>query len=762
VETDPVKENRLLHKMMEQAGMGWWIADQRDKSFSCSDYLAELFGINGNKISYGDFVHLIREDYRLLVNKQFVYSHTTEFYKESFPVRTVQGEIWIRSEIVEREFDENGVLVVARGFTKIIDKIESHDIEARQAHTQLYSLVNKSNHIHNLLQYIPIGYMRVSLLTYTDEEVVDYLLVDINPTGAEFLGRSASESIGKTARELGINVPQQSVAMLTALKESFSEFTTFFKKTAKHCHCVLYKAEDDELVILFFDVSKLVKTTEALDQSEKLLRTIYGNIPVGIEVYNEKGILVELNDKQMDILGIGSKEDALGVCLHDNPNLDKDFFELLDKERYVEFSRKYDFACVGDYFKTSKKSGVIDLEGNFTQIHDVKGQLLYYLVVVFDRTEENKAKNKIREFENFFQLAGELAEVGYAYFNALTKEGYAQSMWYKNVGEKEGIPLSDILGNYSHLHPEDRVKLLSMRECTLSGELNTIKQEVRVRRPDGGYSWTNMNFLIQDYRPEEGVVEVACITYDITELKDAQFKLTIAKDKAEESNRLKTAFLANMSHEIRTPLNAIVGFSELLMMEQDDGSRYEYIEIIKKNNELLLQIISDVLDLSRIESGKLDFTLSEISAYALCHDLVQQYTQRNTEEVVIVLEEGLIDCEILGTLNPLKQVISNFVSNALKFTRKGQITIGYTIHGEEVEFYVNDTGMGIAEDKRDSIFERFIKLNDFVPGTGLGLPICKGIVEQLGGQIGVREGKNGVGSCFWFTLPKAIRDSYTI
>lgn len=755
---DPVKENRLLHKMMEQADMGWWRANLENKTFCCSDYLARLFGLNRNVVSYADFIQLIREDYRLLVNKKFMHSLKTNVYKEAFPIHTIQGERWIRSELVEVECDESGQPTAATGFTRVIDKVAPEDLGVKEDHNRLHTLVERTRHIHNLLQYIPVGYMRVHLLSYTAQQVVDYLLVDINPTGADFLGRSASESIGKTARELGINVPQQSDAMLTALKESYSEFTAFFKKSGRYCQCMLYKADDEELVVLFFDVSNQIRATDALDQSEKLLRRVYSNIPVGIEVYNDKGILIELNEKQMDILGVSFKEEVLGVCLFDNPNLDQAFLERLERDSYVEFARKFDFSKVGPYFKTSKKQGIIDLEGNFTIIHDDKGQLIYYLVVVFDRTEENKAKNKIREFESFFRMAGEQAQVGYAYFNVLTKEGYAQNTWYRNIGEEENTPLSDILGRYSHLHPDDREKLLLLREETLTGETDTIKIEVRVRRPGRPYTWTNLNLLVQDYRPQEGVIEVACITYDITKLKDAQSKLLIAKEKAEEANRLKSAFLANMSHEIRTPLNAIIGFSELLMLGENPEEAEQYMRIIKKNNELLLQIISDVLDIAKIEAGKMEFALSRIDARPMCRELVQQYASKHTADVQLVLEEELPECVVIGSIHPLRQVFSNFINNALKFTNTGRITLGYNVFDKEVEFYVNDTGVGIPENQRASVFERFVKLHDFVPGTGLGLPICKGIVEQLGGQIGVSEGRGGVGCRFWFTLPKAETD----
>lgn len=250
-----------------------------------------------------------------------------------------------------------------------------------------------------------------------------------------------------------------------------------------------------------------------------------------------------------------------------------------------------------------------------------------------------------------------------------------------------------------------------------------------------------------------GLPLILGISWDITDLKKTEQELIIAKEKAEESNRLKTAFLANMSHEIRTPLNAIVGFSDLMTETDEIEEKQEYIKIIKKNNNILLQLITDILDLSKIEAEVLDFNLSATDVNKVCEDVVASCTTRWDAHVPILLEKGLEECHIFSDKNRIHQVLSNLIGNALKFTQDGEIRVGYRITDDNrIRFYVKDTGMGIKEKHLPTIFDRFVKLNSFAQGSGLGLAICKNIIEHLNGNIGV-ESEWGVGSCFWFTLP---------
>ena len=257
---------------------------------------------------------------------------------------------------------------------------------------------------------------------------------------------------------------------------------------------------------------------------------------------------------------------------------------------------------------------------------------------------------------------------------------------------------------------------------------------------------------MKEYNPQKGIIELIGLNLDITELKETESKLIAAKLKAEEADRLKSAFLANMSHEIRTPLNAIVGFSNLLADTSDIEEREQYISVIQKNNELLLQLISDILDLSKIEAGTYEVTFAEVDVNDLCEEIICSHAMKVPQGVTLSFEEHEPHCFICSDRNRITQILSNFINNAIKFTESGYIHVGYTLSEKYIRFHVQDSGIGISTKNQEQIFDRFIKLNTFARGTGLGLSICKSIVEKLGGEIGVKS-TLGCGSTFWFSLP---------
>ena len=252
----------------------------------------------------------------------------------------------------------------------------------------------------------------------------------------------------------------------------------------------------------------------------------------------------------------------------------------------------------------------------------------------------------------------------------------------------------------------------------------------------------------------DGQIAHVITSVDINHQKTIEEELRVAKEKAENLDRLKSAFLANMSHEIRTPLNAIVGFASLLVESDDKKERQDYVDIMQENTELLLQLISDILDLSKIEAGTLDFTMDHLDIKSFSEDIMRNYDIKEDKPVPVLLAPDLPEYYIYTDKKRLMQVITNFINNALKFTNEGQIMLEYRHKAEsnEIEFAVTDTGMGIAPDKVDQVFDRFVKLNSFSKGTGLGLSICRSIIEHLGGTIGA-ESEIGVGSRFWFTHP---------
>ncbi|WP_298046378.1 PAS domain-containing sensor histidine kinase [Bacteroides sp.] len=491
---------------------------------------------------------------------------------------------------------------------------------------------------------------------------------------------------------------------------------------------------------------------QALQNSERILHNIYKNLPVGIELYDKDGQMVDLNKKDMEMFRISNKEDILGVNIFENPILPEEIKQKIRDNENADFTFRYDFSKINKYYQPDSTTGFIDLTTKVTTLYDHNHAPINYLLINVDKTEDTIAYNKIQEFESFFDLVGDYAKVGYAHFDALSRDGYALRSWYMNVGEEEGTPLPEIIGIHSHFHPEDRAVMIDFLDKVIKGESSKLSRDVRIRRADGNYTWTRVNVLVRNYQPQDNIIEMLCINFDITELKKTERMLIGAKEKAEEADRLKSAFLANMSHEIRTPLNAIVGFSSLLEEAEDVEEKHLYITIIEENNKLLLQLISDILDLSKIEAGTFDIIPEQVDAQQLCNELLQAMQVKATEQVEILLAPELPELTFTSDKNRLYQVLLNFITNALKFTSKGSIVIDYQINGNEVRFSVQDTGMGIEPEKQEAIFTRFVKLNNFIAGTGLGLSICQSIVTQLGGKIGV-ESKPGEGSCFWFTHP---------
>ena len=501
------------------------------------------------------------------------------------------------------------------------------------------------------------------------------------------------------------------------------------------------------------DGPHMASAYQALQNSERILHNIYKNIPVGIELYNKDGLLIDLNKKELEMFHIASKEDVLGVNLFENPLLPEEIKQKLRNNEDADFTFCYEFSKINGYYQSQNSGGSIDLTTKVTTLYDHNHEPINYLVINVDKTENTIAYNKIQEFKNFFDLVGDYAKVGYAHFDALSRDGYALSSWYRNVGEKEGTPLPEIIGIHSHFHPEDRAVMLDFLDKVIKGESSKLCRDMRIRRADGNYTWTRVNVLVRNYLPQDNIIEMLCINFDITQLKETERMLIQAKEKAEESDRLKSAFLANMSHEIRTPLNAIVGFSNLLTTTEDQEKKQKFINIIENNNQLLLQLIGDILDLAKVEANTLEFIYKPTDLNELVRGIEETMRSKVQQGVVLNYTLGAADCCIESEPNRLSQVIINLLTNACKFTSKGSITFGYEVQDDEIYFFVRDTGLGISKEGQERIFQRFAKLNDFVQGTGLGLSICKSIVEKMNGRIGVESKGEGKGSTFWFTIP---------
>ena len=488
------------------------------------------------------------------------------------------------------------------------------------------------------------------------------------------------------------------------------------------------------------------KISKMIDHNEMIFRKLYVNLPVGVELYDRDGYLIDLNAKDMEIFGIRSKKDVIGVNIFSNPIMPKDVIKKLKENKSVNFRLNYSFKKVDDYYNTSKV-GEMDIVTKASILYDQRGEPSSYLLINLDNTEKMIAYNRISEFENVFTLVSVYAKVGYALYDLYTFEGYAIKQWYENMGEKDGTPLSQIIGIYSYIHPNDAGYINSFFEEVKQGKAHHFRREVRVKSGDG-WKWICANITRNPQSVDPNKPEMICINYDITELKDSQLK----RERAEELDRLKSAFLANMSHEIRTPLNAIVGFSQLLAETDDPEERHEFVEIIDSNNRMLLQLISDILDLAKIESGTMDFKFADMNVKEVINEIVTSFRIKMPDNVALIAPQDSPECQIYSDRMRLTQVISNFLNNAIKYTSEGCITLAYEIIGDEIKFSVTDTGDGMSQEIQAHIFDRFYKGNTFKQGTGLGLSICETIVNRLGGRIGVNS-ELGKGSTFWFTHP---------
>ena len=797
-------------QIAQMAKMGWWESDLKNKEYICSDFIVDLLGLESNRISFTEFHQRIREDHRLRLKNEYMSLSYLETYEQMFPIRAKDGEIWVYSKINFQKPDKEGYRNMT-GLLQYIDRpIDTTDgnIDFFQVSNLLYQQTNISYSLLAFLQCDDVTQVvnktlgdllhqflgdRIYIFEINRKEQRQDCTYEVTAEGIskeqEFLSNipwdpstwwnhqiaerraiilNTLDDMPEEAAEYRQTLEMQDIKSLMVVpliskEEVWGYMGIDMVRTQRSWSNVDYQCFSSLANIISICIelrkSELQAKEErlALDNSEKILRNIYKNLPAGVELYDKDGYLVDINDKELEIFGLSDKHEALGVNLFDNPNIPLEVKEKLRAKEDVNFSINYDFSKINQYVD-SRRNGIINLTTKVTALYDSQNRFINYLFINIDTTETTNAYTKIQEFENLFLLIGDYAKVGFAHFNVLTRDGYAQDTWYRNLGEKEGIPMPQVIGVYAHVVPEDQAVLKNFVGEVKTGKATSLRKEVRVCRENGKYTWTSINVMVRDYRPQDGIIEMLCINYDITPLKETEQKLIIARDKAEELDRLKSAFLANMSHEIRTPLNAIVGFSSLLAETDSRSERQEYIKIVQENNELLLQLISDILDLSKIEAGTFNFVYTNVDVNETCAEIIKSMSMKVSKGVELIFEEPFPECYIYTDKNRFTQVISNFINNALKFTQQGSITLGYEqVSHQKIKFYVRDTGMGIPEEKQKSVFERFVKLNTFVQGTGLGLSICKSIVSQMGGEIGV-DSTEGIGSCFWFTHPYHAAD----
>ena len=806
MDVPPHNDNERFRRLSLLGRIGWWEADFSAEQYLCSEYVCDLLGMKGDSLSFQDFGRMIREDYRGRITREFLSIKEVEVYEQTFPIHTATGVVWVHSRMGYRELAPDGHLKAFGILQRVTEPVNKEDKDRMYHINNLLYRQNSISHslshflkdesvasgiyeiLKDILDFFHAGRAYIfeyekdyTFQTCTYEVVAEGVLPAVEAFRnipvtfmpwwtTQVLSQKPIlfESLYKLPEmeegEFRL-LEQQGIKALMAVPLVANDTVKGFMGVDLVDRTILWSNEDYQwlgslanIISICVELRKTqdeaIRERQALDRSEKLFRNIFANIPAGVEIYDTDGFLVDVNNKNIEIFGIRDKADVIGINLFENPNLSPQLIEQIRDRDIVDFRLDYEFENVEGYYPSGKRNK-INLYTKISKLYDSKGNFTGYAFINIDNTERMDALNRICDFENFFLLISDYAKVGYAKSNLLDRKGYAIKQWYKNMGEDENTPLSDIIGVYNKMHPDDRKRILDFLYKARLGEVRDFKGEIRILHPgtEAQWNWVRTNVVVNQYQPENGVIELISVNYDITELKETEAKLIDAKEKAETADRLKSAFLANMSHEIRTPLNAIVGFSSLLVQGENPEEREQYMAIVEENNELLLQLISDILDLSKIEAGTFDFVKQELDVNQLCEDMVRTMKLKARPGVEVVFDHRLPECIIVSDRNRLNQVIANFMNNAIKFTSTGSIRLGYgQAETNLLRFYVADTGIGIIQEKQAEIFDRFVKLNSFAQGTGLGLSICQMIIEKIGGEIGVTS-ELGKGSTFYFTIP---------
>ncbi|WP_305149901.1 sensor histidine kinase [uncultured Muribaculum sp.] len=422
---------------------------------------------------------------------------------------------------------------------------------------------------------------------------------------------------------------------------------------------------------------------------------------------------------------------------------------LLHRRRSVRFSYNFPYTDVTYEFLISIGNEVNKV------VEDVN-------VFAVDITEKCNAERDLQEFAHKLDVTMNVAHIIPWRWDIHKHKIMCEAMrmlrrsHYNVTAMAEDVRVINEEDYLSCIHPDDMERVCDVYRRFVEGRLEYIKMEYRFirRKPKCDMvEWIEVCAAVTE-RDDNGMPTVLIGSMLlITERKRQEEMLIAARERAAEADKLKMAFLANMSHEIRTPLNAIVGFSNLLAKTVDADKKQRFINIINKNNQILLKLIGDVLDMAKVESNTLDFNFRPTDLNHLIQEVDSTMRIKLSNDVMLNYVLGAPDCIIDTDPDRLNQVLMNLLNNAAKFTTKGSITFGYELRDDEIYFYVRDTGIGIPDQDAERLFSRFTKLNNFIPGTGLGLSISKSIVEMLGGSIGVKSAGHNRGSIFWFTIP---------
>ena len=502
----------------------------------------------------------------------------------------------------------------------------------------------------------------------------------------------------------------------------------------------IFPLDDEYVLIMCRDISERVATQQNLEIFKRVLDKVSDSI-LAVSV---DGTLVYANRQFIEEYGV--KEELGTQKVYDLP-VSLNTKEIFDKRVQEIRDNGGNFAYRAKYTRVGETKLRVHQVSAF-MIQNQGEEMIWFFTQ--DITDVIKNRDELRELN--YLMDAILNNIPVYLFVKDPEDDFRYLYWNKAFASHSKIPASKALGHIDfEVFPEHENAEKFHRD-----DLELIRTRERMEMQETYVTATGETRIVQTLKtlvPLEGRAPLIIgISWDITNMQNIEQELVQARIKAEQSDRLKTAFLANMSHEIRTPLNAIVGFSRLMTMADNAADEKLYSDIINQNSEILLQLINDILDLAKIEAGTLEYVRYPMDLGELCRNVYEMHKDRVQTGVVLILDNKDTSLIINEDQNRIMQVVTNLITNAIKFTFKGEIRFGFEVREEYIDFYVKDTGMGISEEKIKMIFERFVKLNTFVQGTGLGLAICRVIVEKLGGEI-TAESKLNEGSTFRFTIP---------
>lgn len=760
------RQKETFDAILNSGSLGYWKWDTKSGVLECSDSYLTMLGYAPSELdrTVDTLCTLVHPD-DLAGLQNFLSGLLRKEDAErslEFRVKEKSGDWkWILSKVISVNCDLYTDTFRISGIHVNIDDTKKAALDVQE---KVLHIRQSERKYAELFQSMSLGYAHNRICYDKEGSPVDFIYEDMNSVLEVLLGIPKEKCIGRRCSEIGHFVADEMLMLFSKVAYSgvsghCEYYSIHFKRWF---NMSVYSPKPGEFVTLFSDVSSRYEAHEIVRKNEQKLRKIFTNIPVGILVYGPRG------EYQ------GSNEEILNIFEYRSPDeVDKSDISalvgLLDRSGngdVFSFNIVYD---VERRMKTSAENvsgpGIRYLQNKLVALLNETGQCDGYLLIIVDNTEQKKMEISLREAKDNQEITNSILSSVLSISHVLPWDCDVPSQIFScdysiYHHEDQVVPIN---GKYycgvsryiESIHPDFRERMRQVFTELLEGKRTDFHEVYQVHwYNDREYEWIDKQGAVYEYDGEGRPKTIIGSSIVVTEQKRMEQNLLLAIDQAEQSNRLKSAFLANMSHEIRTPLNAIVGFSRIIANTDDEQEKQEYAGIIEKNNDLLLQLIGDILDISKIESGTMEFVYSDVDINTLLEEVEQMFRLKvNPEKVTIAFAGGAPFCRVHTERNRLLQVINNLMTNAVKFTTEGQIVFGCRLQDPNtLFFYVTDTGCGIAPDKQAFIFSRFVKLNAFVQGTGLGLPICETIVTKLGGKMGVRS-EEGKGSTFWFTIP---------